>query len=94
MFGSHSQVDRVVDIPYPYDRHHRHHLLGPHQTVLPGHFGNQQPDVLVLDITMPGMNGLDICREVSRKQKKVASLILTIHDNEQLLYYRCGSTTS
>jgi len=26
-----------------------------------------QPDVVVLDITVPGLNGLDICRELSRR---------------------------
>lgn len=53
-----------------------------------------KPDVLVLDITLPGLNGLDICREVSRKQKKVAILILTIHDNEQFVVraIECGAS--
>ena len=29
-----------------------------------------RPDVLVLDITMPGLNGVDVCRELTRKAKK------------------------
>ncbi len=44
-----------------------------------------KPEVLVLDITMPGLNGLDICREVTRKAKGTAVLILTIHDDEQFV---------
>jgi len=44
-----------------------------------------QPDVLALDITMPGLNGLDICREVTRKAKGTAVLILTIHNDEQFV---------
>lgn len=44
-----------------------------------------QPDVVVLDIAMPGLNGLDICRELSRKAKKIAVLILTMHDDEQFI---------
>jgi DNA-binding NarL/FixJ family response regulator len=44
-----------------------------------------QPDVVVLDITMPGLNGLDICRELTRKVRHIAVLILTLHDDEQLI---------
>ncbi len=44
-----------------------------------------QPDVLVLDIMMPGLNGLDICRELGRKIKSTAILILTMYDDEQFI---------
>ena len=44
-----------------------------------------KPDVVVLDIGMPGLNGLEICRELSRKAKNIAVLILTIHDDEQFI---------
>ncbi len=43
------------------------------------------PDVVVLDITMPGLNGLDICRELRRKDKNIAVLILSMHDDEQFI---------
>ena len=43
------------------------------------------PDVVVLDIGMPGCNGLDICRELSKKFREVAVLILTMHDSEQFV---------
>ena len=46
---------------------------------------NIHPDIVVLDITMPGLNGLDICRELIRKVKGVAVLILTMHDDEQFI---------
>lgn len=46
---------------------------------------NLQPDVVVLDITMPGLNGLDICREICRKGEGMAVLILTMHDDEQFV---------
>lgn len=44
-----------------------------------------KPDVVVLDISMPGTNGLDICRELSKKVQGVAVLILTMHDSEQFI---------
>jgi DNA-binding NarL/FixJ family response regulator len=39
----------------------------------------------VLDISMPGLNGLDICRELKRKVKGTAVLILTMHDAEEFI---------
>jgi len=44
-----------------------------------------QPDVVILDITMPGLNGLDICRELTRKLCDSRVLILTMHDDEQFV---------
>ncbi len=44
-----------------------------------------QPDVAVLDITMPGLNGLDVCRELSRKCPEMGIIILTMHDDEQFI---------
>lgn len=44
-----------------------------------------RPDVLVLDITMPGLNGLDICRDITRKLRRLAVLILSMHDEEEFV---------
>lgn len=44
-----------------------------------------KPKVVLLDITMPGLNGLDICRELSRKVEGMAILMLTMHDDEQFI---------
>jgi DNA-binding NarL/FixJ family response regulator len=44
-----------------------------------------EPDVLVLDITMPGLNGLDICREINRRTIPTSVLILTMHADEQFI---------
>ena len=43
------------------------------------------PDVIILDITMPGLNGLDLCRELVRKCDGISVLILTMHSNEQYI---------
>ena len=44
-----------------------------------------RPDVAVIDISMPGLNGLDTCREFTRKLKGTAVLILTMHDDAQFV---------
>jgi len=43
------------------------------------------PDVLVLDIVMPGLNGLDICRDLTRRMPAMAILILSMHDDEEFV---------
>lgn len=44
-----------------------------------------KPDVLVLDVTMPGLNGLDICRDLTRRMRNLAVLILSMHDDEEFV---------
>jgi len=44
-----------------------------------------KPDVVVLDITLPGFNGLDVCRELAHAAADSAILILTMHDDEQFV---------
>lgn len=41
------------------------------------------PDVVLLDITLPGLNGQDICRELVRKCDGIGILVLTMHSDEQ-----------
>jgi two-component system response regulator NreC len=43
----------------------------------------QQPDVLVLDISLPDMSGIDVTKTVVEKFPKVRVLILTMHENEE-----------
>jgi len=41
-----------------------------------------QPHVLVVDMMMPGINGLEIARQVSRRHPNVKIVMLSMHDNE------------
>jgi DNA-binding NarL/FixJ family response regulator len=43
------------------------------------------PDVVILDITMPVMNGLDAARKIMQFSPKTPILILTMHKSRQLM---------
>jgi DNA-binding response OmpR family regulator len=47
------------------------------QTVL-----DTPPDLIILDIGLPGMDGLDVCRHVREAQPQVPILMLTARDGE------------
>ena len=44
-----------------------------------------KPDVLLLDITMPNMGGIDALRTIKEKRPSMSILILTMHENEAYL---------
>lgn len=44
-----------------------------------------RPDILLLDIAMPGMNGLDAARVVREKVPKIRIVVLTMYDDEAYL---------
>lgn len=44
-----------------------------------------QPDLVLLDINMPGRDGITICREIQQKYPNVHALILTVYEDESLL---------
>ncbi len=44
-----------------------------------------KPDILLLDINMPNMNGLDVLSELKRKRSDLKILILTVHNEVEYL---------
>lgn len=46
---------------------------------------NLKPDVFLLDIGMPNLNGLDAARQILATDPDARILILTVHDSEQVV---------
>jgi two-component system response regulator NreC len=44
------------------------------------------PDVVIMDITMPGLSGLEVTRQIKQQCPNTAVLALTIHEGEQYFF--------
>jgi DNA-binding NarL/FixJ family response regulator len=44
-----------------------------------------QPDVVVMDLSLPDLNGLDATREILKKSPRTEVLVLTMHHSEELV---------
>ena len=44
-----------------------------------------KPDMLILDLNMPELNGLEVIRHVHKTSPKVEVLVLTVQDSEQVM---------
>ena len=53
-----------------------------------------RPDVVLMDINMPGMSGVEAIRRIHAKHPQVAVLVLTMYDRDEYLYesIRAGAT--
>ena len=45
-----------------------------------------KPDVIVLDISMPGMTGLEVASLLRKGQSTAAVVFLTVHDEEEFVH--------
>lgn len=45
----------------------------------------EKPDILLLDLTMPNMNGIHVLNEIKRKKITVKVLVLTVHNEAEFI---------
>jgi two-component system response regulator NreC len=53
-----------------------------------------KPDVLVVDLVMPGLGGLDVAREVSRRAPRTRIVILSMHSSDAFVVQALRSGAS
>src|ERR1700757_121399 len=44
-----------------------------------------QPDLVVLDISMPGMSGIEVARELKKRGNKAKIVFLTVHEDSDIM---------
>jgi two-component system response regulator DegU len=44
-----------------------------------------EPDLLVLDISMPGMSGIEVARELKKRGNNTRIVFLTVHEDSDIL---------
>ncbi len=44
------------------------------------------PDIIVIDITMPSLNGIEATRQLKKTNPEIKVLVLTVHDNEEYVH--------
>jgi DNA-binding NarL/FixJ family response regulator len=49
-------------------------------------FVESNPDIVLMDISMPGLTGIEVTKEIKKRDKEARILVLTMHDDESYLH--------
>jgi two-component system response regulator NreC len=52
---------------------------------------DKSPDIVIMDITLPLLNGLEASHQILKQNKKIKILILSMHDNRAFIENALGS---
>lgn len=44
-----------------------------------------QPDILIIDVRMPELNGIDAVKEIQKNQSRTKAIVLSMHDSEEYI---------
>ena len=47
---------------------------------------NLLPDIILVDINLPGMNGLEVARVIKRRQPQAAIVVLSVYEDDEQLF--------
>ena len=48
--------------------------------------GKKSPDLILMDLKMPGMNGIEATREIRKKYSNIKILVLTTYDDDEWVF--------
>ena len=47
--------------------------------------------MVLLDISLPGMNGIDACKRIKKESKKIEVIAITMHKESSLIHMMLGN---